>query len=160
MLVARLLLLLVPPALACTSIMVGPGASADGTAWVGQSDDGEGAGDARLVWVPPMDWPAGSQRPVLDYEDYPRYVGSERQVPAYFPSARLPNKTANVIGHSTPPRAKASESHRAAGFPTTGSPPGLTHPHPSARSSAGQPHLRLLRGGLYAPRSLNSWSCA
>ena len=33
--------------LACTSLMVGPKASADGNAWVAQSDDGEGAGDPR-----------------------------------------------------------------------------------------------------------------
>jgi dipeptidase len=93
------LLTFADPALGCTSIMVGPDASKDGTAWVGQSDVGEGAGDARLVWVPPMDWPAGSKRPVIDYEDYPRYVGTERRVPAYYPSKQLPNKTANVIGY-------------------------------------------------------------
>ena len=58
------LLCVLPAAFGCTSIIVGPGASADGTAWVGQSDDGEGAGDHRLVWVPPMHWPAGSMRPV------------------------------------------------------------------------------------------------
>ena len=60
---------------------------------------GEGAGDARLVYVPPMDWPAGSQRPVFDYEDYPRYVGRERRIPAYYPSAKLPNTTKNIMGH-------------------------------------------------------------
>ena len=83
---------------ACTSILIGPGATADGTVWVGQSDDGEGAGDARMVWVPAMDWPAGSERPVFDYEDFPRYVGRERRVEAYYPSASLPNETENRIG--------------------------------------------------------------
>ena len=74
--------LTVAPVLSCTSVLFGPGATADGSVWVGQSDDGEGAGDARLVWVPAMDWPAGSKRPVFDYGDFPRIVDSERKVPA------------------------------------------------------------------------------
>ena len=60
------------PLRACTSLMVGPDATKDGSVWVAQSDDGEGAGDPRLVWVPAMDWPANSMRAVLDYENYPR----------------------------------------------------------------------------------------
>jgi dipeptidase len=90
---------LVHASLACTSIMVGPKASANGAPWVGQSDDGEGAGDPRLVWVPPLDWPPNSLRPVYDYEDYPRLVDTDRRVPAYYPSARLPNRTKNLMGH-------------------------------------------------------------
>ena len=86
------------PALACTSMMAGPEATADGNPWVGQSDDGEGASDRRLVWVPAQDWPEGALRPVFDYEDYPRLVDTSRKVPAYYPSKRLPNKTSNVIG--------------------------------------------------------------
>merc|ERR1712216_579132 len=85
--------------LARTSMMAGPGATTDGTAWVGQSDDGEGAADQRLVKIPAMDWPEGAMRPVIDYEDYPRYVGTERRVEAYYPSAILPNKTKNIIGY-------------------------------------------------------------
>lgn len=64
-----------------------------------QSDDGEGAGDPRLVYVPPLDWPANSPRPVIDYGDFPRYIGTERRVPAYFPTAKLPNVTNNLLGH-------------------------------------------------------------
>merc|ERR1711981_654109 len=45
-----------------------------------------------------MDHPAGSMRPVIDYEDYPRYVGHERGVEAYYPSKILPNVTKNIIG--------------------------------------------------------------
>ena len=71
----------------CTSTMAGPEATADGSVWVGQSDDGEGADDSRLVWVPPMDWPSGSQRPIIDYGVFPRYVGTERKL-AVCPSAR------------------------------------------------------------------------
>ncbi|KAH8067930.1 C69 peptidase-like protein [Aureococcus anophagefferens] len=89
--------LTVAPVLSCTSVLFGPGATADGSVWVGQSDDGEGAGDARLVWVPAMDWPAGSKRPVFDYGDFPRIVDSERKVPAYFPTDKF-NETAGKIG--------------------------------------------------------------
>ena len=38
-----------PSADACTSFMIGPDATADGVPIVAQSDDGEGAGDPRLV---------------------------------------------------------------------------------------------------------------
>ena len=38
-----------PSTLACTSFMIGPDATADGVPIVAQSDDGEGAGDPRLV---------------------------------------------------------------------------------------------------------------
>lgn len=84
---------------ACTSFLIGPESTADGVPIVAQSDDGEGAGDPRLVYVPPMDWPPGSLRPVVDYGDFPRYVGKERCVPAYYPSALLPNATHNLLGH-------------------------------------------------------------
>ena len=38
-----------PSILACTSFMIGPDSTADGVPIVAQSDDGEGAGDPRLV---------------------------------------------------------------------------------------------------------------
>lgn len=93
------MMFVVPTTKGCTSIVVGPEASEDGRGWVGQSDDGEGAGDRRLVYVPPMDFPEGSMRPIIDYGDYPRYVGYERGVEAYYPSDVLPNRTRNVIGY-------------------------------------------------------------
>ena len=80
-------------------MMVGPEATVDGSIWVGQSDDGEGGGDTRLVKVPARSWPAGSQRPIVDYGDFPRYVGKERGIEAYYPSSALPHVTKNVIGH-------------------------------------------------------------
>jgi len=83
----------------CTSIMIGPEATNDGSVWVGQSDDGEGGGDTRLVKIPAQDWPAGTMRPVIDYGNFPRYVGKERGFEAYYPSKDLPNATNNVIGH-------------------------------------------------------------
>ena len=50
--------------------------------------------------MPPLDWPPGALRPVINYGNFPRYVGKERRVPAYYPTALLPNATQNLIGHS------------------------------------------------------------
>ena len=50
------------------------------------------------VYVPPLDWPPGALRPVINYGNFPRYVGKERRVPAYYPTALLPNATQNLIG--------------------------------------------------------------
>ena len=83
----------------CTSILIGPDASEDGMGFVGQSDDGEGAGDRRLVYVSPQTHAAGDKRPIIDYSDFPRYVGYERKVPEYYPSEQLPNETKNIIGY-------------------------------------------------------------
>lgn len=49
-------------AYACTTILVGKAASADGSVMVSHSDDG--LGDASMVYVPAMDHPAGSMRAV------------------------------------------------------------------------------------------------
>ena len=84
---------------ACTSILIGPDASEDGLGFVGQSDDGEGAGDRRLIYIAPRTHKKGDKRPIIDYGDFPRYVGYERQVPEYYPSEKLPNETKNVIGY-------------------------------------------------------------
>ena len=46
---ALLLAAFAPSTLACTSFMIGPDSTADGVPIVAQSDDGEGAGDPRLV---------------------------------------------------------------------------------------------------------------
>jgi dipeptidase len=83
----------------CTSILIGPDASEDGMGFVGQSDDGEGAGDRRLVYVEERTHSKDELRPIIDYGDFPRYVGYERKIPEYYPSDRLPNETKNVIGH-------------------------------------------------------------
>jgi dipeptidase len=50
------------PVLACTTILVGKKASADGSVLVSHSDDG--MNDARLVYVPAKDWEPGALRPV------------------------------------------------------------------------------------------------
>ena len=48
---------------ACTTTIVTPGASADGSMLVSHSDDND-LGDQSIVFVPARDWPMGSLRPV------------------------------------------------------------------------------------------------
>lgn len=78
-------LLLVTSASACTVFIVGKDASTDGSTMVSHSNDGEFDTDPRLVSVPRQ--PKG-QRPVyFSPESYPRYVGTARGIPEYFPTA-------------------------------------------------------------------------
>ena len=82
------LLLFMPASccLACTTILVGKAASKDGTVLVSHSNDGEGDTDPRLVKVEAKDHDVGSKRPIFySPESYPRYVGTARGIPAYFP---------------------------------------------------------------------------
>ena len=73
----------------CTVFIVGKDASADGSVMVSHSNDGEFSTDPRLVKVPAQSFDTGAQRPVFfSPEDYPRYVGHDRQVPEYFPRSQ------------------------------------------------------------------------
>ena len=67
------LIFLCTPALACTSFIITPGASADGSMYVGHTNDGFGASvvghevvneSSRLVYVPSADHPDGAMRAV------------------------------------------------------------------------------------------------
>ena len=48
-----------PQAMACTTTIVTPGASADGCMMVSHSDDND-LDDQSIVYVPARDWPEGS----------------------------------------------------------------------------------------------------
>jgi len=69
------------PAAACSSYAAGRLATTDGSVMVSHSQDGAGATDPRLTFVPAADHPPGSQRniwPTIDDENWPRFVGSGR----------------------------------------------------------------------------------
>lgn len=71
---------------ACTTIIAGKDATTDGSVLLTHSNDGEGGDDVRLVKIPAMDWPKGSQRPIFFApENYPRYVGFFMNISAYEP---------------------------------------------------------------------------
>lgn len=71
---------------ACTTLIAGKHATKDGSVLVTHSNDGEGGDDVRLVKIPAMDWPKGSQRPIFFApENYPRYVGDFMNISEYEP---------------------------------------------------------------------------
>jgi len=87
-------LLLSQVAYGCTTLIVGRNATADGSLIATHSNDGAGKSDPRLVFVPAADHAAGATRPIYySPEDYPRYVGTERGIPAYYP---LPSQTVSA----------------------------------------------------------------
>jgi len=74
---------------ACTVYAVGKKASADGSTMVSHSNDGEFDTDPRLVKVPGVyyDDRNATRRPVFfSPESYPRYVGTDRGIPEYYPT--------------------------------------------------------------------------
>ncbi len=86
----------------CTTILVTKGASTDGSVFVSHSDDDE-LGDQRLVYVPAMDHPEGSKRPVV-YErcslgHNPKY---ENSIQRYVGEARGPSYINNDLPQSVP----------------------------------------------------------
>ena len=96
------LIFLCTPVLACTSFIITPGASADGSMYVAHTNDGFGAGvvghevvdeSARLVYVPPADHPDGAKRAVYydpnSGSDEPTSVAEAQVKPlAYIPEVK------------------------------------------------------------------------
>lgn len=64
---------------ACTTIVVGKNASADGSVLLSHSDDGGTDTDARLCYVPPRNHSEGTHKPIYwATEDFPRFIGTDR----------------------------------------------------------------------------------
>jgi dipeptidase len=83
-LLAAALSLLAARGEACTALICGRKATADGSVMASHSSDGGGTLDPRLVRVPARDFPRGARRAVYPSpEVYPRYVGADRQVEEY-----------------------------------------------------------------------------
>lgn len=83
-------LLWTPTCESCTVFIVGKDASVDGSVMVSHSNDGEFETDPRLVKVEARDYDLSNKttamRPVFfSPENYPRYVGYDRQIPEYYP---------------------------------------------------------------------------
>ena len=81
-----------PPQIqACSTFLVGKGASVDGSLFVSHSDDGEGDPDAMLSFIPAADHAPGAFRDVWpDLEDNPRFVGTARGE-TYLPGRGVPS---------------------------------------------------------------------
>lgn len=81
----------------CTSIIVGKGATVDGSVMTSHSNDCQDC-DWRVVYIPAKDYPPGAQRTVYDgsWGQYPRLVDPERAA-AYQPDAGITAST--VVGH-------------------------------------------------------------
>jgi dipeptidase len=75
-----------PLANGCTTFAVGRKATLDGSVMATHSNDGGGTTDPRFVRVPARDYPDGEPRPIYySPENYPRFVGKDRNVPVYYP---------------------------------------------------------------------------
>jgi dipeptidase len=71
---------------ACTTFAVGKKATLDGSVMATHSNDGGGSTDPRLVKIPALDHEIGSMRPIYySPENYPRYVGTDRNASQYWP---------------------------------------------------------------------------
>ena len=101
---------------ACTTIIVGKDASADGSVMCTHSDDGESNSDARIVRVPGVPHIApGAKRDVFwDTEGYPRHVGDKRGVEEYFVANNPGQDPSVVIG--TIPEANATFTYFEANY--------------------------------------------
>jgi len=84
---AGAVMLLAAYASACTTLIAGRLATTDGSVMASHSNDGEGDVDPRLVHIAARDHAIGARRAVYwSPETYPRYIGSDRGVPEYYPA--------------------------------------------------------------------------
>ena len=122
------LILLCSPALACTSFIITPGASADGSMYVGHTNDGFGAGvvghkvaneSSQIIYVPAADHPQGAMRAV-NYDpnsgsDEPTSVKEAQSKPlAYIPEVK------HTYGYYTGSYGIINEHQLMSGEVTTG----------------------------------------
>lgn len=125
---ALALTFLCTPALACTSFIITPGASADGSMYVGHTNDGFGASvvghevvneSSRLVYVPAADHPDNSKRAVWydpnSGSDEPTSVREAQAKPlAYIPEVK------HTYGYYTGSYGIINEHQLMSGEVTTG----------------------------------------
>jgi dipeptidase len=90
-------LLAVPPATACTTMIVTPGASADGSMLVAHSDDDE-LGDQRIIYVPARKQ-EGARKVFSDAYRYPRIVTRDRG-PGYATPGHAPTTPLATIPYA------------------------------------------------------------
>jgi dipeptidase len=93
------LLVGLPLVFACSNILVTPGASADGTAMVGDNDDASSR-HGLVTHFDAGDWPAGTKRPVYDFESS-RYLGEIDQPEKTFSTISHANEKGVVIAETT-----------------------------------------------------------
>ncbi|MFH1913385.1 MAG: C69 family dipeptidase [Pseudomonadota bacterium] len=96
-LAALLTLPATPHALACTTMIITPGASADGSMMVTHSDDDE-LGDQRLIYVPAKEQ-TGSRKIYHEAYAYPRIVTDDRG-PAYATPGFPPTEPVGTIPYA------------------------------------------------------------
>lgn len=81
-----LVLVVLVGAEACTTVLVGKGATSDGSILCSHTNDGDSETDPRLVFVPARDHAQDARRPIFyTPESYPRYAGYDRGLPPYYP---------------------------------------------------------------------------
>jgi len=90
-------MLAAPQALACTTMIITPGASADGSMMVTHSDDDE-LGDQRLIFVPAKEQ-TGSRKIYPEAYAYPRIVTNDRG-PAYDTRGYPPTEPVGTVPYA------------------------------------------------------------
>lgn len=97
---------------ACTSVAIGPQATAEGSAFVAHTNDCAEC-DPRMAYVPAKDYPEGASRPVFhSNNDYPRYVGAERSATYAAQPGQADTKPIGFV-----PQVRHTYAYWEAGYP-------------------------------------------